>query len=295
MDHTTKNPLEDYFRTPEIQQVLPTGGRFFKPGEIDQAINGEVAVYPMTASDDIIVKNPDALLNGDAVERLIRSCVPAIKDPRQVSVPDLDVLILAIRKSSSGDELPVNVKCPKCKNEFSFSTSIQSLLDTAKTITEEDCVVRLNAEVVAYLKPYDFYCKTKLDLAAFEEAKLLQHLLNMDATDEEKATLFNQSFEKIAELNLDLVSHCVRSIQIPSGPVEDQVFIREFIRKANKKMIRKIQDGIKHLSSLGIDRKVQVKCPGQITTKDDQGNDLVEECGNEWESELVFDPANFFD
>ena len=291
----TANPLAEYFRTPEVQQVLPTGGRFFREDEIKLSMSGEIAVYPMTATDDIIIKNPDALLNGDAVERLIKSCVPDIKEPRKISIPDLDVLILAIRKASSGDVLPVNVKCPNCGNEFEFNASIQEILDRALPVTEEDCIVRLDAEVVVYLQPYDFMCKTKLDLAAFEETKLLQHLLSAETSDEEKARLFNKSFEKIAELNLDLVSYCIRSIQIPSGPVTDQAFIREFIRKAKKDKIRKIQDGIKHLSSLGIDRKMKINCPGQITKKDDDGNARVSDCKHEWETELVFDPSNFFD
>ena len=40
----------------------------------------EHPVLPMTAKDELIMKNPDALLNGDAVIQVIESCVPTIKN-----------------------------------------------------------------------------------------------------------------------------------------------------------------------------------------------------------------------
>lgn len=275
------NPLAAYFRGADVHQMLPSQGQFFAEGEIDLAINGEVAVLPMTAADEIILKNPDALLNGDALERLFKSCVPAIKAPRKISVPDMDVLLLAIKLASYGDTLEINVTCPKCKDDFSFDTSIRGILAQVSLVKDEDTVVRVTDEMVVYLRPYDFESKTKLDLAAFEEAKLLQHLLSMDASDEEKAKLFNESFEKIAELNLDLLSTCIRYIQIPDQQVANPEFIREFVRNSDKNLIKKITAKLVELSKSGIDREVEVQCP-------------KEECGHEWKTQMTFDPAHFF-
>lgn len=275
------NPLAAYFRGADVHQVLPSKGQFFDKGEIELAINGEVAVMPMTAADEIILKNPDALLNGDALERLFKSCVPAIKAPRKISVPDMDVLLLAIKLASYGDGLEISLKCPECQEEFSFETSIRGILAGIKMVDDEDVVVRVNDDMVVYIRPYDFESKTKLDLAAFEEAKLLQHLLTLEASDEEKAKLFNESFEKIAELNLDLLSHCIRYIQIPSQTVDNPDYIREFVRNSDKRLIKKISDKLKELSKSGINREISVACP-------------KEGCGHEWTTEMTFDPAHFF-
>lgn len=275
------NPLAAYFRGADVHQMLPSQGKFFEAGEIDLAINGEVAVLPMTAADEIILKNPDALLNGDALERLFKSCVPAIKAPRKISVPDMDVLLLAIKLASYGDTLEISVRCPECKEEFSFDASIRGILAQITLIDDDNTVVRVSDDMVVYLRPYDFESKTKLDLAAFEEAKLLQHLLSMDASDEEKAKLFNESFEKIAELNLDLLSHCIRHIQIPNQVVDNADHIREFVRNSDKNLIKKINEKLTELSKNGIDRDVEVKCP-------------KEECGHEWKTFMTFDPAHFF-
>lgn len=275
------NPLAAYFRGADVHQMLPSQGKFFDEGEIELAINGEVAVLPMTAADEIILKNPDALLNGDALERLFKSCVPAIKAPRKISVPDMDVLLLAIKLASYGDVLEITVTCPECKNEFSFDTSIRGILAEITLVKDEDTVVRISDDMVVYLRPYDFESKTKLDLAAFEEAKLLQHLLSLDASDEEKAKLFNESFEKIAELNLDLLSHCIRRIQIPNQMVENEDHIREFIRNSDKNLVKKINSKLVLLSKSGVEREVSVQCAN-------------EKCGHEWKTQMTFDPAHFF-
>ena len=69
----TENPLLKYFRKPAIYVSLPTKGNF-NP-EIEQTIIDEVGVLPMTAIDEIALRNPDALLNGEAMISLMKSCV----------------------------------------------------------------------------------------------------------------------------------------------------------------------------------------------------------------------------
>ena len=56
------NPLETYFRQPSIYIKLPSGGKHYPMGAIEFNENSELAVYPMTAKDEIKMKTPDALL-----------------------------------------------------------------------------------------------------------------------------------------------------------------------------------------------------------------------------------------
>ena len=277
----SNNPLAQYFRTPGVHQVLPTQGRYFPEGEITLAINGEVAVLPMTAGDEIVLKNPDALLNGDALERLFKSCVPAISNPRHISVADMDVLLLAIKLASFGDSLEVNVVCPKCKNEMSVDTSIRTLLSEIKIIPAEEAVVRVSDELIVYLQPYNFESKTILDLATFEETKIVQHLLDAELSDTDKAKIFNKSFEKIADLNLDLIAKCIVKISIPGREVEEEDFIKEYVRNTDKNVIKLIRDQLTKLSDNGIDKEFEVTC-------------VNEECAHEWKTPMVFDPSHFF-
>lgn len=275
------NPLAGHFRAASVHQALPTGGRFFDEGEIDLALNGEVAVLPMTASDEIVLKNPDALLNGAALERLFTSCVPAIKNPRHISVPDMDVILLAIKLASYGDSLEIGVACPKCKNEFTTETSIRGLLGQIQPINDSDTNVRISDTMTLDLRPYDFKSKTILDLKTFQEEKALQYLLDDSMTDEMRQTHFNSAFERLAELNLDLLSHCVRSVNVPEGVVTDPDHIQEFIKNTDRATIQKITEKLKNLSKSGVPKTMDVTCS-------------KEECGHTWETNLVFDAAHFF-
>ena len=66
------NPLAGHFRVPKLYTELPSGGKFYDSDTIDFTENDELPVFPMTAKDEIMLKNPDALLNGEAVGAINR-------------------------------------------------------------------------------------------------------------------------------------------------------------------------------------------------------------------------------
>jgi hypothetical protein len=75
----TANPLSDYFRQPGTYITLPSNGRYYKqPPKLTES--GELAIYPMTAKDELRLKNPDALFNGEAMRGVIKSSCPDIAD-----------------------------------------------------------------------------------------------------------------------------------------------------------------------------------------------------------------------
>jgi len=66
------NPLKKYFRQPKIYISLPSQGKFYPDGSIEMTENGELPVYSMTAKDEMIIKTPDALLNGSSTVEVIQ-------------------------------------------------------------------------------------------------------------------------------------------------------------------------------------------------------------------------------
>lgn len=275
------NPLAQYFRVPGIHVVLPSRGAFTPAEELETSMTGELAVYPMAARDEIWAKNPDGLLNGYSIENIIKSCVPGVKNPRRMPSQDIDYLLLAIKKATFGDKLELTTTCPKCKNEHNFECSIEEVMSTAKQLDPEYSV-RISDEMVAKIRPYDYNATTRTNLAAFEEAKLLQSLVAIGLPEESRITAFSNSFEKISNLNLDLLADAVVSIVVPGGEVSDPKHIREFLENASKDAIDAIEEGMKVFRDTGIDRKIALVCP-------------QEECKNEWTTELMFDPSHFFE
>ena len=127
------NPLKQYFRRPSIYIKLPSGGKYYAPGVLNQTETGELPVYPMTAIDDITSKTPDALFNGSAVVELIKSCIPDIKEPWLINSIDLDAILIAIRSASAGNELEIETICPKCSEEAKYGINLVGLLSTLKS------------------------------------------------------------------------------------------------------------------------------------------------------------------
>ena len=120
-----ENPLLKYFRKPAIYISLPTKGNF-NP-EIEQTIIDEVGVLPMTAIDEIALRNPDALLNGEAMIGVIKSCCPSIPNPRNLCNVDAESLFLAIQYATYGKEVTHTHRCSKCEKTADFNIDINYL------------------------------------------------------------------------------------------------------------------------------------------------------------------------
>ena len=112
MENIRQNPLHKYFRQPKIYLRLPSSGNFYPAGALEKTESGEYPVYSMTAKDEIVMKTPDALMNGQATVDIIQSCVPNIKDAWKVPSIDLDAILVAIRIATYGEMLDVSAIIP---------------------------------------------------------------------------------------------------------------------------------------------------------------------------------------
>ena len=109
------NPLSGFMRQPKIYIKLPSGGAFWPRSSIDIPETGDLAVYSMTAKDEITFKTPDALLNGQAVVDVIHSCIPVQSNTQgNLDWHVLRAMHLAGRCISCGEcgrACPVNIPC----------------------------------------------------------------------------------------------------------------------------------------------------------------------------------------
>lgn len=275
----TTNPLEAYYRQPGIQITIPSKGRYYGH-PLDTSINGEIPVYPMTATDGIIVNNPDGLINGSSIEHIIKSCCPAIQHPRDLSVVDIDVILLAIKLVSFGPKLEIVGICPECKKDTKFDFNIRDLLDQAKDLPEPRGV-RLNDDLIAHVRPYSFKTSTILNMSEFEEAKLLQVLLDGDTDEEKKVNALADSFRRLTDLSLSILYQSVEKITTPQGDVTDENFIKQFLNNTTSEIVKKIQNKQEEINKFGLPKTQKVVCSN-------------EDCKHEWHLPIVYDPSSFF-
>jgi hypothetical protein len=272
------NPLAKYFRQPGLSCRIPSRGRFQDETNVRFTATGEVNVLPMRAADELLLKSPDALMSGMAIEKVISSCVPDVKDVMQLPSQDVDALLLAIRSATYGPIMHVNSTCPECETENDFDFDLSHILDTIVEL-EDEYIVRLTDEIVVYMRPFNFRNSTQASLIAYQEARKVQLADNEHTSDEEKQRQLNSSYERINNMNIQMVADCVERVVTPEGEVTDRKFISDFVHNIEQKWVGQLEEKLKSINGTGVIKKHEVQCAS---------------CGHTWETIVDFDPSSFF-
>ena len=279
MEKPTNNPLFKHFRQPAIYLKLPSQGRFYPNGSLELSVTGDIPIYPMTVKDELTLKTPDALMNGEGMAAVIRSCCPTILDPWRIPAVDLDAIFIAIRLASYGTGMDINTTCPKCKEENDHTINLTTVLEN---VTAADYSEQSNIDNLIFkFKPQSYKDVNKINIATFEERRLVNNILDSEIADEDKKKMFDASFTKINDLNISMLIDCIDSITAEGNSVSDPVMIREFLDNCSRQTYTDIKDKIQEIMNHNKIKPVKVVCSNA-------------DCANEYETALEFDQANFF-
>lgn len=278
------NPLKKYFRQPKLYIKLPSSGNFYPDGSLEKTETNEYPIYAMTAKDDIIMKTPDALLNGQATVDLIQSCVPNIKNAWHVPNIDIDALLIAIRIASSGPDIDIEVTLPNTNITKTYTTDLRYILDQLLQATF-DPIVKINDSMTIEIKPLTYMEFTKNSIKTLEEQRVFGLLNDDNMSNEQKLDIFSQSLRKLTEITVSMVNQCIAKIKVDDIVVTEPEYIQEFIENADKDFFKKI---IKHLEDQR--DKFQMKPFTVQTTNEEQ------ELGApaSFEAPITLDTSNFF-
>lgn len=273
------NPLKQYFRTFKLYLKIPSGSTHYPATVLEYTDSGEVGVMPMTGKDELALKNPDALLNGEALIEVLTSCVPALKNPKALLTNDIDTLITAIRYATYNDTLETTLICPSCRHENTFKLDLQYALDNMSML-EDEYVVHLETGLSVFVKPYTFPELLKGLHSQFEQNKLARAVESESISDQTRSEIFAKAFKEIAVTKYDLMCAGVAKVVDESANINvtDKKFIKEFLQNIDKKSADKISDMIDEINKIGIKKTFTAKC---------------EKCEHQWESEIDFNPVNF--
>jgi hypothetical protein len=280
---STANPLAQYYRRPGTYIELPSQGKFYKivPTFSD---TGELAVYPMTAKDELALKNPDSLLNGEALKQVIASVCPDIKNVNEIPAPDIDAILVAMRMASYGDdmELEVNHRCEESNGKSQRVTvGLGNVLATLKTIPEDVGNVTLASGIKVVLRPYSLEAQGKLLRIQFTTMRHLQAAENNEAvTVDQKADIATKGYEALIALSQEIMAQSIVSVTLPDGTeVTEYAHIYEWVKNLDRASNERLDTELKRFGDYGITRTLEVKC---------------DHCGEEYTSDMLFDPTSFF-
>ena len=181
MENAQPNPLSRYFRQPAIYLKLPSDGRWWAPGAIDVPDNRELPIYPMTAKDEITLKTPDALMNGQGMVNVIQSCVPNIKNAWATPSIDLDAILISIRLATYGSNMDFETECTHCNTKNLHGIDLTEPLsqiicpDFGRYVRYKDLQIRL--------RPQTYKQISEASLVAYEEQRINSALIDQNISE----------------------------------------------------------------------------------------------------------------
>jgi hypothetical protein len=280
-----QNPLAGFMRQPKIYIRLPSGGEFWPAGSLDKTENGEYPVYSMTAKDELMLKVPDALMNGQAVTSVIEHCVPAIKNAWHVPNIDLDVILIAIRIATYGETMTVPVVLGD-STDLEYGLNLNLLMDTLMGQIKWETAISVSPDLTVHIRPINYKQMTESALKTFETQKIFDAVSNQDLPDAEKAKVFNESFDKLNQITIGIVNNSVFAIESSAGTTDNPKHIQEFMENTDKEIFDVVKKQIE------IQRENNSIKPLKIQTTDEMREAGV--TSDEIEIPLVFDASYFF-
>jgi len=278
------NPLNKYFRQPSIYVRLPSGTNY-PPHVIMASQTGELGVMPMTAKDEIRFKTPDALMNGQGVVDVIQSCVPDIKDAWNIKSHDLDTILVAIRIATYGETMEIKFNVPGVNESVSHTVNLPAMLEELQK-TKVDSQIVLEDGLKITVRPLTYKDMTSTSLQTFQQQKMYSAIQDSKLADEEKAKRFNDAFKTLTDLNASILLKNIEMITMEDGTeISDPAHIKEFVNKANAKLIKEIEDKLMTLRGQGAVKPLKMKATEEQIKK---GAPVT------YEVPVTFDTANFF-
>ena len=257
------NPLLDKLYMPGETFKMPSQGLFYTKGEIsDDVVDGEVHVKPMTAYDEILLRTPDLLFSGKAIEEVFKRCIPQVLEPMELLSKDVDFLLVCLRKITYGDSIEIAYKhdCKDAKNH-NYQVDINLFLKNAK-----------------YIDPINFENKFKITLpngqvVLIQPPKFKDSILIFQRLSLEKADTMTP--EKAYQSLIDNVLSIIKSVD----NVEDPAMIREWLMKLQANWLNNIANEVVAFGEFGVDFDFLVKC---------------KDCGKDIKISVPVNPISFF-
>lgn len=279
-----QNPLAMFMRQPKIYIRLPSNGEFWPAGSLTPSETGDYAVYSMTAQDELLLKIPDALMNGQAIVDMIQHCMPNIKNAWHTPAIDIDVILIAIRLATYGEQMTTPITIGEL--EMEYTVDLRSVMDSLLNQIRWDPIVPISDELTVFVRPINYKQMSGSAMQAFETQKIIQMSNDDKISDEDKISIFKESFTKLTNVTIGMVGASIYKIDSSQGSTDNPMFIKEFIDNSDKAIFNKIQKHLEHLKEQNSIKPIIVP-----VTEDMRANGVT---GETVEIPMTFDSSTFF-
>lgn len=253
------SPLQRYQRQPKLYINLPSNGKWYDESIISDNTSTNLAVFSMTANDEIGFKTPDALINGEATAKNIQSCVPSILDPWKLKTIDIDSILIAIRMATYGQSMTINSVCAKCGEENAYEIDLQKYLNSYAEKEYKDTVVYNEFTIKIQPLNYKQWTDVQKKQTGFSRAINLQIPQIQDEKQKEEA--MQSILDQINELTVMSILNQVKSIEVDGEIETDRQEIVNFLSKGQDvKFFHTIKSAIEENVNTWTLQSENIKC-----------------------------------
>jgi hypothetical protein len=229
----------------------------YSPSVLTIPESGELAVYPMTAIDEISAKTPDALYNGTALVDIIKSCIPDIKDPWAINSIDLDAILIAIRSAAGGNDMSVSSECPSCKELAEYAVNLIGILGQLKSADYNEELI-LN-ELSIKFRPLTY--KEMNDAGTGQiEAQRMFVLLEKEEDETVRIKKTQQALKFITDITMRILSQTITHIKTPNAFVEEREYILDYLQNCDRDTYIAIREHNTNLKAQTEIKPLKIKC-----------------------------------
>lgn len=251
------NPLlERLSKIPGDTIRLPSRGLFYKNGELDSEVNnGEITLKPMTATDELLMKSPDMLFQGTAVENVIKRCAPQVLKPLKLLTSDVDYILTQLRKISYGAMLPITYDC-ECQTEHDENNVAKKRKRKLDGSNEYEIPIDHFIRTTKEIDPKDYNSIYTLELSNGQYVRLKPATFEVFIQTQQMESDSLKDTEKLQEFISQTFTHITESID----EVTDTEMIKEWYGVAPIALINEIKDRIPKINDWGAEFKYKIKC-----------------------------------
>lgn len=282
--NSSPNPLAMFMRQPKIYITLPSNGQFWPEGSLEMTETGQFPVYSMTAKDELMLKVPDALMNGQAIVDVVHHCIPNIKNAWDIPNIDLDIILIAIRLATYGEMMTTPIKIGDL--ELEYQMDLRVLMDRLMTQISWDPIIPINEHLTVVVKPLNYKQISFAAIKTFETQKIMQVVNDEKISEDQKIKLFQESFKTLSDATLGTISSSIASIESINGSTSDPAHIKEFVDNIDKEIFNKIQSHLEKLRDQNAIKPMVVSVTDDMKAKGITGDTI--------EVPVTFDPSTFF-
>ena len=301
--------LQKYYRKPKLFFKLPSQLHFYNDDQIDEEEElsslKEVGVMPMTTLNELEMKNPEALINGTAIEHLIRDCTTLKNiNPKKLIKSDVDALLVGIKMASIDDHthnFTVTCNNEECSHEFVYPRNLDKVLNSIEPL-DDDYTLEIeqgeNAKLIIHLRPSLYEEHIEVDNQHFNERKKLREIEkkvenieveeNEETFEDQKIQFYGMITQIFTDMSNDAINtHAKNIVKVHikddsegiDEVVEDYDEILAWLRDLDSDHYFKIRDKISEINSKGLDDVETIQCP---------------ECEHSWDQHFDINLTDFF-